>query len=106
MSPFQLFLRVLATEPRFILFVMGVLLLAFELANPNSSPASSGPGLVLPSSVLDLPVNVADCCSWASGHPARPGDADPSHGLLTILAGACVAIGRDPVRQPGPTIPA
>jgi membrane-bound serine protease (ClpP class) len=97
MSPFQLFLRVLG-DPNlaFILFVMGVLFLAFELANPNIVTGIIG-ALALVLAFIgfsDLPVNVAGLLLVGFGVILLALETQiPSHGLLTILAGACVAIG-------------
>ena len=111
MSPFQLFLRVLG-DPNlaFILFVMGVLLLAFELANPNIVTGIIG-ALALVLAFIgfsDLPVNVAGLLLVGFGVILLALETQiPSHGLLTILAGACVAIGAGTLYgNPGaPTIP-
>jgi len=111
MSPFQLFLRVLG-DPNlaFILFVMGVLFLAFELANPNIVTGIIG-ALALVLAFIgfsDLPVNVAGLLLVGFGVILLALETQiPSHGLLTILAGACVAIGAGTLYgNPGaPTIP-
>jgi len=111
MSPFQLFLRVLG-DPNlaFILFVMGVLFLAFELANPNIVTGIIG-ALALVLAFIgfsDLPVNVAGLLLVGFGVILLALETQiPSHGLLTILAGACVAIGAGTLYgSPGaPTIP-
>ncbi len=111
MSPFQLFLRVLG-DPNlaFILFVVGVLLLVFELANPNIVTGITG-SLALVLAFIgfsDLPVNVAGLLLVGFGVILLALETQiPSHGLLTILAGVCVAIGAGTLYgNPGaPTIP-
>jgi membrane-bound serine protease (ClpP class) len=111
MSPFQVFLRVLA-DPNlaFILFVVGVLLLVFELANPNLVTGVSGAlALVLAFiGFTDLPVNVAGLLFVGFGIAILVLETQfPSHGLLAIVAAACVAIGAGTLYgNPGmPTVP-
>jgi membrane-bound serine protease (ClpP class) len=97
MSPFQSLLRVLG-DPNlaFILFVVGFLLLVFELANPNILTGVSG-ALALVLAFIgfsDLPVNVAGLLLVGFGVVLLVLETHlPSHGLLTFMAAACVAIG-------------
>ena len=111
MSPFQAFLRLLA-DPNlaFILFVVGVLLLVFELANPNIVTGIAGAlALVLAFiGFVDLPVNVAGLLLIGFGVVLLVLETHlPSHGLLTIVAAACVAVGAGTLYgNPGvPTVP-
>ncbi len=111
MSPFQVFLRILG-DPNlaFILFVAGVLLLAFELANPNVVTGVSG-ALALVLAFIgfsDLPVNVAGLLLVGFGIALLALETHvPSHGLLTLIAAACVAVGAGTLYgNPGaPTVP-
>jgi membrane-bound serine protease (ClpP class) len=111
MSPFQAFLRLLA-DPNlaFILFVVGVLLLAVELGSPNIVTGILG-ALALVLSFIgftDLPLNVAGLVLVGFGIGLLVLEAHvPSHGLLSIIAAACVAIGAGTLYgNPGmPTVP-
>ena len=111
MSPFQAFLRLLA-DPNlaFILFVVGVLLLAVELGSPNIVTGILG-ALALVLSFIgftDLPLNVAGLVLVGFGVGLLVLEAHvPSHGLLSIIAAACVAIGAGTLYgNPGmPTVP-
>jgi membrane-bound serine protease (ClpP class) len=111
MSPFQAFLRLLA-DPNlaFILFVVGVLLLVFELGNPNLVSGIAGAlALVLAFiGFADLPVNVAGLVLVGFGVVLLVLETQfTSHGLLAIVAAACVAIGAGTLYgNPGmPTVP-
>ncbi len=111
LSPFQAFLRLLA-DPNlaFILFVLGVLLLVFELANPNLVTGIAGAmALVLAFiGLADLPVNVAGLVLIGFGVVLLVLETQfTSHGLLAIVAAACVAIGAGTLYgNPGmPTVP-
>jgi len=97
MSPFQVFLRIVG-DPNlaFVLFVAGVLLLVFELANPNVVTGVTG-ALALVLAFIgfsDLPVNVAGLLLVGFGIVLLALETHvPSHGLLTLIAAACVAVG-------------
>jgi membrane-bound serine protease (ClpP class) len=111
MSPFQAILRLLA-DPNlaFILFVVGVLLLVFELGNPNLVTGIAGAlALVLAFiGFADLPVNVAGLLLVGFGAVLLLLETQfTSHGLLAIVAAACVAIGAGTLYgNPGmPTVP-
>lgn len=96
-SPFQAILRLLA-DPNlaFILFVLGVLLLAFELGSPNLVTGILGAlSLVLAFiGFTDLPLNVAGLILVGFGVGLLVLETHvPSHGLLAIIAAVCVAIG-------------
>jgi len=111
MSPFQAFFRLLA-DPNlaFILFVLGVLLLVFELANPNLVTGIAGSlALVLAFiGFADLPVNVAGLVLVGFGVVLLVLETQfTSHGLLAIVAAASVAIGAGTLYgNPGmPTVP-
>jgi membrane-bound serine protease (ClpP class) len=111
MSPFQAFLRLLA-DPNlaFILFVLGVLLLVFELGNPNVVTGIAGSlALVLAFiGFADLPVNVAGLLLVGFGVVLLVLETQfTSHGLLAIVAAACVAVGAGTLYgNPGmPTVP-
>ena len=111
LSPFQAFLRLLA-DPNlaFVLFVLGVLLLVFELANPNLLTGIAGAlALVLAFiGFADLPVNVAGLVLVGFGVVLLVLETHfTSHGLLAIVAAACVAIGAGTLYgNPGrPTVP-
>ena len=111
MTPFQAFLRLLA-DPNlaFILFVVGVLLLVFELANPNLVTGIAGAlALVLAFiGFVDLPVNVAGLLLIGFGVVLLVLETQfTSHGVLAIVAAACVAIGAGTLYgNPGvPTVP-
>jgi membrane-bound serine protease (ClpP class) len=111
MSPFQAFLRLLA-DPNlaFILFVVGVLLLAFELGSPNIVTGILGAlALVLAFiGFTDLPLNVAGLVLIGFGAVLLVLETQfTSHGLLAIVAAACVAIGAGTLYgNPGmPTVP-
>ncbi len=111
MSPFQAFLRLLA-DPNlaFILFVVGVLLLVFELANPNIVTGIAGAlALVLAFiGFVDLPVNVAGLLLIGFGVVLLVLETHvTSHGLLAIVAAACVAVGAGTLygNPAAPTVP-
>ena len=111
MSPFQAFLRLLA-DPNlaFILFVVGVLLLAVELGSPNIVTGILGALAIVLSFIgfTDLPLNVAGLVLVGFGVGLLVLEAHvPSHGLLSIIAAACVAIGAGTLYgNPGmPTVP-
>jgi membrane-bound serine protease (ClpP class) len=111
MSPFQAFLRLVA-DPNlaFILFVLGVLLVVFELANPNIVTGIAGAlALVLAFiGFADLPVNAAGLVLIGFGVILLVLETQfTSHGLLAIVAAASVAIGAGTLYgNPGvPTVP-
>jgi membrane-bound serine protease (ClpP class) len=96
-SPFQALLRFLA-DPNlaFILFVVGVLLLAFELGSPNLVSGILGALAIVLAFIgfADLPLNVAGLLLVAFGAGLLVLETHvPSHGLLSIIAAACVAVG-------------
>ena len=111
MSPFQALFRVLA-DPNlaFILFVVGILLLVFELGNPNIVTGIAGAlALVLAFiGFADLPVNVAGLVIIGFGIVLLLLETQfTSHGVLAIAAAASVAIGAGTLYgNPGmPTVP-
>jgi membrane-bound serine protease (ClpP class) len=111
MSPFQAVFRLFA-DPNlaFILFVVGILLLVFELGNPNVVTGIAGAlALVLAFiGFTDLPLNVAGLVLVGFGVGLLVLETHvPSHGLLSIIAAACVAIGAGTLYgNPGmPTVP-
>ena len=111
LSPFQALIRLLG-DPNlaFILFVAGVLLLAFELGNPNIVTGILGAlSLVLAFiGFTDLPLNVAGLLLIGFGVGLIVLETHvPSHGLLSLIAAACVAIGAGTLYgNPGmPTVP-
>lgn len=111
MSPFQALLRLLA-DPNlaFILFVVGILLLVFELGNPNLVSGIAG-ALALVFAFIgfaDLPVNVAGLLLIGFGVILLVLETQfTSHGLLALVAAVCVAIGAGTLYgNPGaPTVP-
>ena len=111
LSPFQALIRLLG-DPNlaFILFVAGVLLLAFELGNPNIVTGILGAlSLVLAFiGFTDLPLNIAGLLIVGFGIGLLVLETHvPSHGLLSLIAAACVAIGAGTLYgNPGlPTVP-
>ena len=111
LSPFQALIRLLG-DPNlaFILFVAGVLLLAFELGNPNIVTGILGAlSLVLAFiGFTDLPLNIAGLLIVGFGIGLIVLETHvPSHGLLSLIAAACVAIGAGTLYgNPGmPTVP-
>jgi membrane-bound serine protease (ClpP class) len=111
MSPFQAFIRLFG-DPNlaFILFVVGILLLVFELGNPNIATGVAGAlALVLAFiGFVDLPVNVAGLLLIGFGVVLLLLETQfTSHGLLAIVAAVCVAIGAGTLYgNPGtPTVP-
>ena len=111
LSPFQALIRLLG-DPNlaFILFVAGVLLLAFELGNPNIVTGILGAlSLVLAFiGFTDLPLNIAGLLLIGFGVGLIVLETHvPSHGLLSLIAAVCVAIGAGTLYgNPGtPTVP-
>lgn len=97
LSPFQALIRFLG-DPNlaFILFVVGILLLAFELGSPNVVTGILGAlALVLAFiGFADLPLNVAGLLLVGFGLALLVLETHvPSHGVLTLAAAACVAVG-------------
>jgi membrane-bound serine protease (ClpP class) len=94
---FQAILRVLA-DPNlaFILFVVGILLLAFELGSPNLVTGILGAFAILLAFIgfTDLPLNLAGLLLVAFGVALVVLETHvTSHGLLAIAAAVFVAIG-------------
>jgi membrane-bound serine protease (ClpP class) len=111
MSPFQAFIRFLG-DPNlaFILFVVGVLLLAFELGNPNIVTGILGALAIVLAFIgfTDLPLNVAGLLLVGFGVGLLVLETHvPSHGVLSIIAAVCVALGAGTLYgNPGvPTVP-
>ena len=114
LSPFQALLRFLA-DPNlaFILFVAGILLLAFELGNPNLLTGILGAlSLVLILFAFigftDLPINIAGLLLVGFGLALLVLETHvTSHGVLAIAAAACVALGAGTIYgNPGaPSVP-
>jgi membrane-bound serine protease (ClpP class) len=97
MSPFQAFIRLLANPSlAFVLFVIGILLLVFELGNPNIVSGIAGAVALVLAFIgfADLPVNVAGLVLIGFGIVLLLLETQfTSHGLLAIVAAAFVAVG-------------
>jgi membrane-bound serine protease (ClpP class) len=111
LSPFQALLRFLA-DPNlaFILFVAGILLLAFELGNPNLLTGILGALSLLFAFIgfTDLPINIAGLLLVGFGLALLVLETHvTSHGVLAIAAAACVALGAGTIYgNPGaPSVP-
>jgi membrane-bound serine protease (ClpP class) len=97
LSPFQAILRVLA-DPNlaFILFLVGILLLALELGSPNLVTGILGAFAILLAFIgfTDLPLNLAGLLLIGFGVALLVLETHvTSHGLLAFAAAVCVAIG-------------